>query len=95
MSLKYTSNSSKGYTLEVYLEYSKKFWELHNDYPQWFKREQLSNYQMMIADHYNIPIDNVKKLVPNVFDKEKWELTTNIWTKTQRNTVKYYEQLQL
>ena len=32
----------------------------------------LSNYQLKIADHYNIPIGNVKKLVPNFFDKEKY-----------------------
>ena len=32
----------------------------------------LSNYQLKIADHYSIPIGNVKKLVPNFFDKEKY-----------------------
>ena len=33
----------------------------------------LSRYQLkIIADLYNIPIGNVKKLVPNVFDKEKY-----------------------
>ena len=32
----------------------------------------LSDYQLKIADLYNIPISNVKKLVPNVFDKEKY-----------------------
>ena len=26
----------------------------------------------MLTDLYNIPIDNVKKLVPNFFDKEKY-----------------------
>ena len=31
----------------------------------------LSDYQSQIADHYNMPIGNVKKLVPNFFDKEK------------------------
>ena len=41
----------------------------------------LSNYQLKIADVYNIPIGYVKKLVPNFFDKEKYEL--------------YYENLQL
>ena len=50
--------------------------ELHNDYPLApdkieMKREVLSNYQLKVADHYNIPIDNVKKLVPNFLDKEK------------------------
>ena len=34
----------------------------------------MSNYQLKIVDHYNIPIGNVKKLVPNVFDKEKYEI---------------------
>ena len=31
----------------------------------------LSNYQLKIADLYNIPISNVKKLVPNFFNREK------------------------
>ena len=30
----------------------------------------LSDYQLKIADLHNIPIGNVKKLVPNVFDKK-------------------------
>ena len=34
----------------------------------------LSEYQLKIADLYNIPIDNVKKLVLNFFDKEKYAL---------------------
>ena len=33
------------------------------------KREMLLNYQIKIADFYNIPIGNVKRL-PNFFDKE-------------------------
>ena len=32
----------------------------------------LSDYQLKIADIYNILIGNVKKLVPNFFDKEKY-----------------------
>ena len=32
----------------------------------------LSEYQLKIDDLYNIPIGNVKKLVPNLFDKEKY-----------------------
>ena len=64
----YTSNNSKGCALEVDLEYPKKFLELHNDYPLArdkieIKREMLSEYQLIIADLYNIPIGNVKKLV--------------------------------
>ena len=38
------------------------------------KREMLSNYQLMIADFYNISIGNDKKFVPNAFDKEKYVL---------------------
>ena len=32
----------------------------------------LYDYQLNIADHHNIPIGNVKNLVPNFFDKEKY-----------------------
>ena len=51
--------------------------ELHNDYPLAankieIKREILAQYQLKIADLYNIPIDNVKKLVRHFFDKEKY-----------------------
>ena len=40
-----------------------------------------SNYQLKMADFCIIPIGNVKKLVPNFFDKEKYLL--------------HYEKLQL
>ena len=74
---KYSSNSSKGYALEVALEHPKELRELHNDYPIApdkieIKREMLSDYQLKIVDHFKIPIGNVKKLVPNFFDKEKY-----------------------
>ena len=51
--------------------------KLHNDYPLApgkikIKREMLSEFQLKTADLYNIPIANVKKLVPNLFDKEKY-----------------------
>ena len=36
------------------------------------KREMLSDYQLKTADLYEIPIGNVKKLVPNSFEKEKY-----------------------
>ena len=32
----------------------------------------LCDYQLKIADLYNIPNGNFKKLVPNFFDKEKY-----------------------
>ena len=34
------------------------------------KREILSHYQLKIADFYNIPIGNVKRLVPNFLIKK-------------------------
>ena len=52
--------------------------ELHSDYPLApdkieIKKEMLSDYELKIADLYNIPIGNVKKIVvPNHFDKEKY-----------------------
>ena len=36
------------------------------------KREMLSDYQIKTSDLYNIPIDNVKKSVPNFSGKEKY-----------------------
>ena len=73
---KYTSNSSKGWVLKVDLEYPKDLRELHSDYPLTpdkieIKREMLSEYQLKVANLYNIPISNAKKLVPNFFDNEK------------------------
>ena len=75
----YTSNSLKGCVLEVDLEYPKELPDLHNDYSLTpdkieIKREMLSEYQLRIADLYSVPIGNVKKLVSNFFDKEKFVL---------------------
>ena len=58
---KYNSNSSKRCVLEVSLVYPKELRELHNDYPLApdkieIKREMLSEYQLKIADLYNILI---------------------------------------
>ena len=53
----------------------------------------LSDYQLKIANLYNIPIGNFKKLVPNVFDKEnyvvhyeKLNLYWSLGLKLKRNT---------
>ena len=78
-SKKYTSNSSEGCALEVDLEYPKESRELHNDYPSAtdkieIKEKVLSRYQLKIAAFYNISIGNINKLVPNLFDKEKYVL---------------------
>ena len=45
----------------------------------WFQIKQASKkkmfkYRLMISDFYKIPIDNVEKMVPNVFDKKKYVL---------------------
>ena len=63
---KYTSNSSKGFILEVDIEYPKELHKLHDDCPLApdkieIKREMVSNFQLKFADLYNIPIGNVKK----------------------------------
>ena len=76
---KYTSNISKGCVPEVDLEYPKELLKLQNDYPLASdkietKREMLSEYQLKIADLSNILSGNVKKLVPNFFDKEQYVL---------------------
>ena len=75
----YTSNSSKGCVLQVNLEYPQELQKLCNDYALApdkikIKREMLSQYQLNIGDLYNITIDNVKKIVPNFFGKEKYVL---------------------
>ena len=59
------SNSSKGWVLEVDLEYPKKLRELHNDYPLppdriEIKKEMQSNYQLKIADFCNITVGTLK-----------------------------------
>ena len=64
---KYTSNSSKGCVLEVDLEYPKELRKLHNDYPLApdkieIKREVLPDYELKIADSYNIPNGNVQEI---------------------------------
>ena len=74
---KYTSNSSKEFVLEVDLEYPKELQKSYNDYPLAqdkveINREMFSDYMSKIVNFYNIPIDNVKKLVRNCFDKEKY-----------------------
>ena len=79
---KYTSNSSTVYVLEVNLECPKELRELHNEYSLSpdkikIKREMLSNYQLEIADFYNIAIGNVKKLTKFSFWKEDWALDYN------------------
>ena len=63
--------------LEVDFKYPKELRELDNDYSLApdkieIKREMLSQYQLKIADLYNIPIGKDKKFVPNFYDREKY-----------------------
>ena len=72
-------SSSNGCVLELDPEYSRELRKLHNDYPlapdkKEIKKEMLSSYKLKIADFYNMPLSTAKKLVPNVFDKEKYAL---------------------
>ena len=39
----------------------------------------LSKYQLKISDLYKVPIGSAKKLVPNLFDKEKSLTWKNKW----------------
>ena len=61
---------SKGCVLDIDLEYPNKLHRIQNGYPLApekieIKREMLSQYQLKIADLYNIAIGTVKKLVAN------------------------------
>ena len=76
---KYSSNNSKGCVLEVDLEYPKELRELPYDYPLApdrieIKRKILSDYQLKIADLYNISIGNAKKSLSNLFNQENYVL---------------------
>ena len=76
---KYTRKSFKGCILEVDLEYPKELSEFNNNYPFAphkieIKKEMLSSYQLKIANFYNISTGNVKKLLLNFLDKDKYVL---------------------
>ena len=71
--------SDIGYILEVDLEYPKELHELHNDYPLVPEKlavssDMLSKYCKNIANEYDIKVDDVKKLIPNLGNKTKYVL---------------------
>ena len=72
---KYTSISLKRWVFQADLQYPEELLKLCNDYslaPDKIEiREIMSDYQLKIADHYSIPIGNVKKWVSNFFNTEK------------------------
>ena len=71
------SNSSAGYILEVDLEYTKELHDIQNDYPLApgkinIPKEWLSGYCLKIANSHNIATGTVKKLVPNLMNKNNY-----------------------
>ena len=68
---------SKDCVIEFCLEYPKELHEIHNNYPLAsdkieIKKKILFSHQLKIGDFFNIPIGNVKNLVRNSFNKEKY-----------------------
>ena len=66
-----------GYFLEVDLEYPDELHELHNDYPLALEKlavssDMLSNYCKKIADKYEMKVDDLKKLIPNLDNKTNY-----------------------
>ena len=72
-----SENSSTECILEIDLKYPDELHELHNDYPlapekRAIPYEMLPNYCKKIADEYGIKVGDVKKLIPNLGDKNNY-----------------------
>ena len=66
-----------GYILEVDLKYSNELHELNNDYPLAPEKltvtnDILSKYCKSIADKYERKVGDIKKLIPNLGNKNKY-----------------------
>ena len=71
------SNISTGYTLKVELEYPQELHDIHNDYPLApekinIPKEWLSKYCLKTANAHNITTETVKKLLPNLMNKNNY-----------------------
>ena len=76
---KYNDEFEKGLILEVDLEYPKELHDLHNDYPLAAEKikvteNMLSPYCKKIAEKFGVKIGLVEKLVPTLFNKERYVL---------------------
>ena len=70
-------NSWTGYILDVDLEYQQELHDIHNEYsltPEKIKipKKWLSDYCLEIANAHNITTGTVKKLVPNLMNKNNY-----------------------
>ena len=67
-------NSSTGYIIEADLEHPQEMHDIHNDYPLVpekinIPKEWLSDYSLKVLNAHNIITGKVKKLVPNLMNK--------------------------
>ena len=69
-------DSSTGYVLEVDLQYLQELHDIHNDYPLVPEKINIPifkhDYCLKIENAHNITTGTVKKLVPNLMNKNNY-----------------------